>query len=250
MKYLRMASGALLPVVKESARPESEPLISVGKTKMANEAGITEEGLKYDGYRLAVKGDNLYLLGRDTELIEAQRIFRVQLMGGAQGSIRAALGLLDRLGFRWLQPTPMGIHVPELYTISIPDDLDVTCESPFMYMQGRMFNWGDWSLANSFRVSIKAFGRGGHTWPAALPASLFEEHPERFVMRDGNVCIVAGTSQRNDQHQSKQRHQNRLATLQTRYHFLLLSSLSIFVPNVLSRVRRLVPKKPIVKTCI
>ena len=185
VKYLRMASGADLPIVKESARPEAEPLVSVGKTDMANAAGITEEGLKYDGYRLAVKDNTLYLLGRDTKLIEAQRIFRSPLMGGAQGSIGAAFGLLDRLGFRWLQPTPMGTYVPELKTVSIPDDLDVTYEPPFMYMQGRMFNWGDWSMANSFRVAIKAYSRGGHTWPAALPASLFDEHPECFVMKDG-----------------------------------------------------------------
>ena len=180
-----MASGAELPLVSEATAPESEGLVSVGKTDLAERAGVTVAGLKFDGYRLTVKGRTLFLLGRDTDMIVAQRIFRAPLKGGAQGSLRAAFGLLDRLGFRWLQPTPMGIHVPELYTISIPDDLDVTCESPFMYMQGRMFNWGDWSLANSFRVSIKAFGRGGHTWPAALPASLFEEHPERFVMRDG-----------------------------------------------------------------
>ena len=185
VKYLKMASGAKLHIIRESDRPKDASLISVGKTELANEAGITEEGLKYDGYRLAVKGNNLYLLGRDTELITAQRIFRSPLMGGAQGSIRAAFGLLDRLGFRWLQPTPMGVHVPNLKTVSIPDNLTVTYEPSFMYMQGRMFNWGDWSMANSFRVSIKAFGRGGHTWPAALPAALFKEHPECFVMRNG-----------------------------------------------------------------
>ena len=185
VKYLKMASGADLPIVRESAMPKAGPFISVGKTGMASAAGITEKGLKYDGYRLAVKGRALYLLGRDTKLIVAQRIFRAPLMGGAQGSLRAAFGLLDRLGFRWLQPTPMGIHVPQLKTVSIPDNLNVTYQPPFMYMQGRMFNWGDWSMANSFRVSIKAFGRGGHTWPAALPSALFKKHPECFVMQDG-----------------------------------------------------------------
>ncbi len=185
VKYLKMASGAELPVVRESDSVRSETLISVGRTRRTGQAGVTDEGLKYDGYRLTVKGNTLYLLGRDTDLIEAQRIFRAPLMGGAQGSIRAALGLLDRLGFRWLQPTPMGLHVPQLKTVSVPNDLNVTYEPPFMYMQGRMFNWGDWSMANSFRVSIKAFGRGGHTWPAALPTALFKKHPECFVMKDG-----------------------------------------------------------------
>ena len=190
VKYLKMASGAELPIVKESAvqalaKPGGKTLISVGKTDLAGQAGVTDKGLKYDGYRLVVKGKTLYLLGRDTNMIEAQRIFKAPLMGGAQGSIRAALGLLDRLGFRWLQPTPMGLHVPELKTVSVPSDLNVTYEAPFMYMQGRMYNCGDWSMANSFRVSIKAYGRGGHTWPAALPESLFKKHPECFVMKDG-----------------------------------------------------------------
>ncbi len=185
VKYLKMATGAELPIVQESVSPRGESLISVGKTDLASKAGITDAGLNYDGYRLAVEGNTLYLLGRDTDMIAVQQIFKAPLQGGAQGSIRAAFGLLERLGFRWLQPTPMGTHVPQLQTVSIPDDLNVTYEPPLMYMQGRMFNWSDWSLANSFRVSIKAFNRGGHTWPAALPESLFKEHPECFVMLDG-----------------------------------------------------------------
>ena len=185
-KYLKMASGAELRIVKESSQPVSKrTLISVGKTRLAKRAGVTDKGLKFDGYRLTVKGNVLFLLGRDTKLIAAQRIFRAPLMGGAQGTIRAALGLLDRLGFRWLQPTPMGLHVPSLKTVSFADDLNVIYKPPFMYMQGRMFNWGDWSLSHSFRLSIRAFGRGGHTWPAALPHSLFKTHPECFVMKNG-----------------------------------------------------------------
>ena len=184
-KYLKMASGAELLIVKESAKRGSKSLVSVGRTNLAKRAGVTDKGLKFDAYRLAVKGNTVYVLGRDTDMIVAQDIFRVRLMGGAQGTIRAALGLLDRLGFRWLQPSPMGLHVPKLKTVSVPDDLNVTYEPPFMYMQGRMFNWGDWSMANSFRVSVKAYSRGGHTWPAALPTGLYKTHPECFVMKGG-----------------------------------------------------------------
>ena len=85
VKYLKMSSGAELPIVKESARPADTTIISMGKTEMARKAGITEEGLKFDGYHLAVKGKTLYLLGRDTDMIPAVTIFEDKLMGGAQG---------------------------------------------------------------------------------------------------------------------------------------------------------------------
>jgi hypothetical protein len=54
-KYLKLASGAELPVVPESPGLQGTR-ISVGKTEMAEAAGITDQGLKYDGYRIAVKG--------------------------------------------------------------------------------------------------------------------------------------------------------------------------------------------------
>ncbi|NUQ64904.1 MAG: hypothetical protein HUU20_20770, partial [Pirellulales bacterium] len=127
-KYLAMASGAELPVIGESAQAGTGTILSVGRTDLAKQACITDEGLKYDGYRLAVKGPVLYLLGRDTDLLVGQQ--ENPVMAGAQGSVRAAFGLLDRLGFRWLQPTPMGTHVPQLKTVSVADDLNITYEPP------------------------------------------------------------------------------------------------------------------------
>lgn len=175
-QYLKQSSGAELPVIVEGAKPADTAIISIGKTEMAKKAGVTDEGLKYDGYRLIVKGGTLYLLGRDTDMVKVP---------GAQGSLRAALGLLERLGFRWVQPTPMGTYVPPLKTVTIPDDMNVTYEPPMMYMHGRMSGWGDWSLANSFRTAVKAYSAGGHTWVYGVPATLYKEHPEYFVMREG-----------------------------------------------------------------
>jgi hypothetical protein len=175
-KYLKMAAGVELPVVRESPALKGT-LVSVGKTEMARAAGITDRALKDDGYRIAVHGGRLYLLGRDTDMIDNY--------SGAQGSLRAVLGLLDRLGFRWLQPTPMGTYVPELKTVALPDDLDVTYEPPFMYVHGRFAGDGDWSMANSFRCAAKVFTAGGHTWVYGVPATLFDTHPEYFVMHGG-----------------------------------------------------------------
>jgi hypothetical protein len=176
--YLKRASGAELPIVAESQK-SSGNLISVGKTRLAMTAGITGEGLKYDGYRLVVKGETLYLLGRDTSFIQENT--RV----GAQGSIRAVLGLLDHLGFRWLQPTPMGTYVPPLKTVSVPDNLDIIHQPVFMFVAGRLYTCGDWSLANDYRKAAKLFSSGGHTWCIAVPSTLYKDHPEYFRMQGG-----------------------------------------------------------------
>jgi hypothetical protein len=108
-KYLKMAAGAE-PAVLAEAPDLPGTLLSLGKTRMAKAAGISVEGLKYDGYRIAVKGGRLFLLGRDTDLVDNY--------SGARGSLRVVFGLLERLGFRWLQPTPMGTYVPDLKTAS------------------------------------------------------------------------------------------------------------------------------------
>jgi hypothetical protein len=174
-KYLHMASGAQIPIVKEGERAEGA-VVSFGETRMAKAAHVNDRHLKWDGYRMVVKGGVLYLFGRDEAPLNGT---------GAQGSRRVAFGLLDRLGFRWLQPTPMGTYIPNLKVVSVPDDLNVTYEPPLMFMHGRMTNWGDWSMANSFRDAVKIYTAGGHTWAHGVPASLFATHPEYFVMRGG-----------------------------------------------------------------
>ena len=175
-RYFEMASGVEVPVVQESPGLKGT-LISVGKTELARTAGIRDQGLKHDGYRITVKGGRLFLLGRDTDILDNY--------SGARGSLRAVFGLLDRLGFRWLQPTPMGTYVPKSRTIAVPDDLEVTYEPPFMYVHGRFVNQGDWSMANSFRCAAKLFSAGGHTWVYGVPAQLYDTHPEYFAMRSG-----------------------------------------------------------------
>ncbi len=181
-KYLAQAVGTPIPVANESSRP-SGTVISLGKTALARAAGITDEGLEFDGYRMAVKDGTLFLLGRDQEVMAAPPGHGDRI--GAQGSRRVALDFLQRLGFRWLVPSTMGTHVPTLATVSVPDDLNVTHRPPFMYVAGRMYTWGDWSIANSFRKASRLFSAGGHTWCQAVPDSLWEEHPEYFRMQGG-----------------------------------------------------------------
>ncbi|HRU05988.1 MAG TPA: hypothetical protein P5137_09470, partial [Candidatus Brocadiia bacterium] len=68
VKYLKQASGAELSVIVEPAEPKGS-VISVGATALAQKAGVNASGLQADGYRLAVKGGALFVIGRDTPFI-------------------------------------------------------------------------------------------------------------------------------------------------------------------------------------
>jgi len=186
--YIKQASGVALKVVKEPETPEG-PKVSVGRTRLAQAAGVTTEGLEYDGYRMAVRGQVLYLLGRDTPRKEGQHPWL-----GAQGTYRAALALLEKLGFRWLAPERSGVHVPSLASASVADDLSVTYNPAFMYVTGRLYKFGDWSMANSFRTAVMLYTRGGHTWVEFVPAELWDQHPEYFRMQGGRRIKPTGNN--------------------------------------------------------
>lgn len=186
VKYLAAATGVKLAVVSEPAQPEGN-IVSVGRTERAKAAGVGDEGLVYDGYRLAVKGKVLYVLGRDLPF-DPQK---TPGWGGTRGTYRAAFGLLDKLGFRWILPGDKGVYWPESLQkgVSMPDDLATVHTPPLMYSMSRFDRWGDWSWANGFRLPIRLYTQGGHTWQPFVPASLWETHPEYFRM-DNNAQRV------------------------------------------------------------
>ena len=202
-RYLKIATGAELKTVTDLIPPPGT-LISVGRTRLAEKAGITPEGLQGDGYRIVVRpefsamvaggprgvpaGESrgvaepgiVFLLGRD-----AART--AKLLGGCQiqGSCRAAFGLLERLGFRWVQPTAKGFFAPEVQTVSVPDDLAVTFNPQFLFAHPRLVGLGDWSIVHGFRTTANLYSRGGHTWCTFVPATYWDTHPEYFRMSGG-----------------------------------------------------------------
>jgi hypothetical protein len=183
--YVKRASGAELKTVKESDKPAGT-LISVGRTRLAEAAGLSLTALERDGYRLLVKDGVLYVFGRDLPGPEIE-----YLIQGAQGSLRAVTGLLEKVGFRWLYPAAKGVYIPALKTVAVPDDLKVTDRPPFVAAHGAQFDQlfiqqlFDWSMANNFRCAVNIFSRGGHTWSEFVPASLWDTHPVYFRMKDG-----------------------------------------------------------------
>ena len=81
------ATGVELPIVTEDKAPADGVRISIGHTKLAEQAGITTDDLKLDSCKLIVKGDVLFLIGRDGAEAEKHKTPR--------GSCRAVVTFLE-----------------------------------------------------------------------------------------------------------------------------------------------------------
>lgn len=131
VEYIQKATGAKLSIVSEDQAP-SGSLISVGHTKLAEKAGIDVSDLKWDGCKLIVKDNVLYLIGRDS----VKHIENLPMVG-AHGTCRAVLTFLeDHCGVRWFLPTPEGEVVPNAKHISVPEELAKTVIPAFAYGGG------------------------------------------------------------------------------------------------------------------
>ena len=185
--YIRKATGAELDVVTEQQALPDGPLIAVGHTDLARQAGITTDDLKLDGCKLIVKGRTLFLIGRDGIENKSHT---------PRGTARAVVTFLETvLGIRWLIPSwdldfPEGEFVPQTIEVAVADDLQRTVVSHFAYVYHHSepyFNTvSPGHLANHSNTSIKVWTVGGHTWNEWVPVDkYFKDHPEYFALIDG-----------------------------------------------------------------
>ena len=189
VEYVHKASGASLPLYVEGQPLPAGRLISVGATRLASEAGISAENLKWDACRLIVKDNTLFLLGHDNPGTKTHDWV------GARGTNRAVIKLLeDYAGIRWFLPSPHGELVPRTTDLHVPVNLNVHYQPAFAYSDGRsvydvnILNEPGKSLsaqANNYRKAVKA-APGGHSYYEAVSADqYFGEHPEYFALIDG-----------------------------------------------------------------
>ena len=182
-EYISKATDAKLSIVSEDTNP-SGTLISVGHTKLAEKAGVNVSGLKWDGCKLVVKGNTLFLLGRDQKPVGSG-----WTGGAARGTCKAVTTLLeDIVGVRWLLPVREGEFIPKRDNIAVPTDLDKTVTPAFAFIHGR-YPYGyntPGAIANNYRTAIKLLSHGGHAYYDWLPAKkYFKTHPEYFALIDG-----------------------------------------------------------------
>ena len=182
--YVQESTGAKLPIVAESKAPKGA-LISVGHTAMAKRAGIRTDDLKYDGCKMVVKDNVLYLIGRDVPGLTPKS---TGYDAGARGTCRAVTKFLeDIVGVRWYLPTPEGEKVPRKAIIGVRSDLNVSFSPAFGFAHGRyIYGTGPASIANNFRTAILIRSYGGHSYYPWVPEKEYgKDHPEYFMMTDG-----------------------------------------------------------------
>lgn len=187
-EYVKRGTGATLPIVVEQAQVPSGPVISLGHTRMAREAGVKTDDLKWDSARLKCIGNTLYLIGRDTD---SQGPSLSQ--EGARGTWRAAGRFLEKyLGYRCFLPTPQGEKLNSQATIEVEPELDETLVPAFAYASPELYGRTlPAAILNNFRYSIKIFTKNGHTWQVFVPVDkYYEQHPEYFAMKNGKRLNV------------------------------------------------------------
>ena len=180
--YVKTASSVGLPIATETKAPKGN-VISVGHTKMAARAGIKTDDLEYDGCRLVVRGNVLYLIGRDAAPSDAKRPSTNR--GGPQGTIRAVTTFLeDVVGVRWFIPGPGGTVVPKTKDISVTAQFDRTFVPAMGYYEGQSIHTtpiADYAL--NFRSAVLYLPRGGHSWEVHVSdREYYKDHPEYFAL--------------------------------------------------------------------
>jgi hypothetical protein len=182
--WLKEMTGATFPTVREGAGTKAPAkVISIGKTALLNASGLAEAKLDLgeEGYAIAAKGSNLFLLG-----------------GTVRGPIYAAYSLLEEdLGCRWYALTKSSDRIPRVPTLKFKPSLRhfvpvLSLRDPY-YKDA--FN-AEWSLRNKTNapqapVQEEAGGYARHalfvhTYNILVPPSqYFETHPEYYAEVDG-----------------------------------------------------------------
>ena len=172
--WLKALSGAEFDVVVEGPAVGARPVISIGRTKLAQAAHLKAVDFQDGGYRIAVVNGNILLSG-----------------GRHAGILNAVYALLEEdLGCRWYQPGTYGAVIPLRVDLSIQPASRVFVP-PFDRLRrvdyGDVINDGDWQRRNRARFGNVA---KVHSYQALVSPELFDAHPDYFALQAGKRSIA------------------------------------------------------------
>ena len=113
--HVERATGVKLPVVNESAVPESaKTRIYIGSTRGAAEAGINVRTLASEAFVLRTRDGHLFIAAQDGPGAP------LDLGNTFSGSLWGVYEVLERgLGVRWLWPGDLGAFIPKTPTLTL-----------------------------------------------------------------------------------------------------------------------------------
>ena len=202
------ANGADVAVVAEGQRDPARPAVFLGDTQFARKHGVDVAKLRDWSYMQRVVGSDVILAGHDHAAHGAAE-HRSRPNWDRVGTAKAVVDFARQfMGVRFLYPdlpgyTPVSgaakvdllaspaIEFLPRKTIAVPADLNVSKTPVLRVNTSHPAGGGFYDLAhNRFPRVDELFG--GHTWERAVPAELFEKHPEYFTLVNGQRTKLGG----------------------------------------------------------
>ena len=176
--YLEATTRATLPIVASDVSPKV-PFIALGDTAAARAAGIVAREIPIEGFRLASREGNLFVVGLDTKDGE-----KTPQGGTSTGTLNGVYSFIEEfLGVRWLLPGEAGEDVPQRDIVLIPS-VDRMDQPAFLNrrlpgVQNGQKAVEQWSQRQKLGYSLLL--EHSHNWQQVVPAALHDAHPDWFA---------------------------------------------------------------------
>ena len=181
--FVEKSTGTKLPIVK-LASPD-KPHLFVGPNPASNEAGVTPEDLKPEGFHLRVIGQDIHLVGKDGSGDPTRILSNYPCQ---TGTLSAVYEFLERfLGVMFCWDDDLGTVVPHRETVTIPA-VNLTQAPAWTYRclsygpNDAMFGVYGRRLRLGWQYSVAH----SHNWFNICPCGKYgKDHPEYFALVNG-----------------------------------------------------------------
>jgi hypothetical protein len=178
-RVIEAATGAKLPI---TGAPTS-PMIALGDNPAARAAGLEASALPEEAFRIATRGGDLFIVGKDTP--DGQNTPNSSRgRGFSRGTYSGACGWLEEaLGTRWLLPGEWGEVIPRRRDLAVAER-DATQAPDFQkrWLSHINATWHDgfpetneWMERQKLGESMSTIA--SHAWPVHMPEDLIRKNP-------------------------------------------------------------------------
>lgn len=195
--YFKKSGGVDIPICSE---PGTGTNLYIGESSFTKNAGLSLDGVTYDGFKIVSKGKDLYIFGRDRKerkpLVgqhspyQAVHIYNKQLDISAYGEAGTLYGVYHFLrkfaGIEWFMAGEIGEVIPKKERLAV-SDLNETKSPAYWFRSPYYF------LFNHDPDSAVWYRRAGFgaPFPVEINHSFYlmnrfqKAHPEWFALIDG-----------------------------------------------------------------